>query len=325
MPTFPQPTHVRLPQRTNQPEMTLAVYEQGTGPAVVFCHGFPELAYSWRHQLPAVAGAGFRAIAPDQRGYGKSTIPARIEDYSLRHLTNDLVGLLDALGIDQAIFVGHDWGGVVVWAMPVLHPQRTLGVVGICTPYMVLPKVEALKAMVDGDDERHYIAWFQKPGVAESVLDPNVRMVFEKLLRGGISIDEMMQRAFEGGKLDMNPFRRLVELEYLGKPILSPEELEIYVQAFERSGFRGGLNWYRNIDRNVDECPGMGTQPLTLPCLMLTAQWDAALRPELAESMKGVCSDLETRMIERAGHWLQQECPEAVNHHLVDWLRRHFA
>jgi pimeloyl-ACP methyl ester carboxylesterase len=314
-----------LPPRPGSPDITLAVHEQGAGPAVVFCHGFPELAYSWRYQLPAVAAAGFRAIAPDQRGYGRSTSPEPIEAYSLRQLAGDLVGLLDALAIERAIFVGHDWGGLVVWAMPVLHPERTAGVVGVCTPYLALPKVEVMKALVDGDDERHYIAWFQKPGVAEGVLDRNVRMVFDKLLRGGVSIDEMMQRAFVDGRFDMNPFRRLAEMEPIGRPIVTAEELDTYVAAFEQTGFRGGINWYRNIDRNVDECPGIGTQPLAVPCLMLTAQWDAALRPELAEPMRELCSDLEVHLIERAGHWVQQEFPDELNRHLVDWLRRRFA
>jgi pimeloyl-ACP methyl ester carboxylesterase len=324
MPIFPQEKAVPLPPRADSPAITLAVHEQGAGPAVVLAHGFPELAFSWRHQLPALAAAGFRAIAPDQRGYGGSSRPERIEDYGLTQLCGDLAGLLDPLGIDKAVFAGHDWGGLVVWGMPILHPERTAGVVGLCTPYLALPPVDVMSALVDGEAERHYIAWFQKPGVAEARLEADVRLVFEKLLRGGIPPEQMLQRAFVDGKLDMNPFRRLGELEPMGRPIVTREELETYVAAFERTGFRGGINWYRNIDRNVREHPEIGVRPLDLPCLMLTAEWDAALRPEFAEPMKLLCRDLEVHMIARAGHWVQQEYPAEVNRHLVDWLTRRF-
>jgi pimeloyl-ACP methyl ester carboxylesterase len=163
--SFPPPRSVRLPDRPGQPEIVLNVHERGEGPAVIFCHGFPELAYSWRHQLPAVADAGFRAIAPDQRGYGGSTRPARIEDYRLTELCADLAGLCDALRIERAVFVGHDWGGMVAWGMPLLFPERTLGVAGVCTPYSA-PQggLAALRERVGGDDQRHYVLWFQEPG-----------------------------------------------------------------------------------------------------------------------------------------------------------------
>src|SRR5213593_4709850 len=117
----------------------MAIRDEGTGPAVVLCHGFPELAYSWRHQVPALAGAGYRAIAPDQRGYGGTDQPAGVTDYDIHHLTADLVGLLDALGIERAVFVGHDWGGIVVWMMPLLHKARVAGAIGVNTPYFPRP------------------------------------------------------------------------------------------------------------------------------------------------------------------------------------------
>ena len=151
---WPAPRKIDLPARENQPAISLSVHEAGTGPAVVFCHGFPELAYSWRHQVPAVAAAGFRAIAPDQRGYGDSSAPPEVSQYGITELTGDLVGLLDAMEIDRAVFVGHDWGGFVAWAMPVLHPDRTAGVIGVCTPYMAMPGTAQLRALVNGKDER---------------------------------------------------------------------------------------------------------------------------------------------------------------------------
>jgi pimeloyl-ACP methyl ester carboxylesterase len=322
MPDFPGSKMVSLPDRQGQPEISLAVHEQGEGQAVVFCHGFPELAYSWRHQLPAVAAAGFRAIAPDQRGYGGSTRPEKIEDYSLTHLTADLAGMLDALEIEKAVFVGHDWGGFVAWAMPLLYPERTAGVVGVCTPYVGIPNTQIMRSAVGGEDDRYYILWFQPAGVAEDFLDRRVRLVFDKLLRGGTDPAQVAESFIVGGKPDMNPFKRIEEIAPIGEVFASESEIETYVASFEATGFRGGINWYRNIDRNADEHPELGKRKLDLPCLMLTAEWDLALRPEMAAGMPAVCSDLETHMIEKAGHWVQQECPEAVNRYLVAWLER---
>jgi pimeloyl-ACP methyl ester carboxylesterase len=324
MSIFPEPRTVTVSPADADEEITLAVYEQGEGPAVVFSHGFPELAYSWRHQLPAVAAAGFRAIAPDQRGYGGSSCPEAISAYGLRNLCGDLAGLLDALEIEKAIFVGHDWGGMVAWGMPVLYPERTEGVVGVCTPYISMGGTDAIRALVDGEDERHYVLWFQTPGVAEAVMDSKVRLIFETLLRGGISPEEAAPRMLRDGKFDMNPFRRLDEFEPMGESFASAQEVDYYVSAFEKTGFGPGINWYRNIDTNATEVPDMGTRKLDLPCLMLTAEWDGALPPALAEGMKEVCSDLETHLIEKAGHWVQQEAAEAVNGHLVEWLGRRF-
>jgi pimeloyl-ACP methyl ester carboxylesterase len=321
---WPQGRAVKIAPRANQPSINLTVHEAGEGPAIVFCHGFPELAYSWRHQLPAVAAAGFRAIAPDQRGYADSSAPAGVTDYGLTELTGDMVGLLDALKIDRAIFVGHDWGGFVAWAMPVLHPERTAGVVGVCTPYMAIPPISVLRAAVNGKDERMYIVWFQEPGRAESVMDPKARVIFDRLMRAPLSPEESAKRAMASGELDMNPFRRIEELKAETPTIVTQEELDTYVHAYEKSGFRGGINWYRNIDRNLREHPEIGVAKLTLPCLMITAEWDGALPPRMAAGMPALCSDLEMHNIERAGHWVQQEFPAEVNRTIVDWLTRRF-
>src|SRR5271156_3077978 len=185
--TWPQGRPVNIAARANQSPISLTVHETGEGPAVVFCHGFPELAFSWRHQLPAVAAAGFRAIAPDQRGYADSSAPPAVTDYGLTELCGDMAGLLDALKIDRAVFVGHDWGGFVAWAMPLLYPERTAGAVGVCTPYMAIPPISVLRAAVNGKDERMYIVWFQEPGRAESVMDPKARLIFDRLMRAARS------------------------------------------------------------------------------------------------------------------------------------------
>jgi pimeloyl-ACP methyl ester carboxylesterase len=304
----------------------LDVHEQGSGPAVVLCHGFPELAFSWRHQLPALAEAGFRAIAPDQRGYGGSSKPEKVEDYGLEALAADLRDLLDALGIERAVFAGHDWGGFVAWAMPLLYPERTAGVIGVNTPYVPFPSTELLRGMVGGDDERLYILWFQKPGVAEAVLDRTPRLVFEKLMRGGAPVEGggMLSEGSDGAPPDANPFRRLEALESNAPAILSEAEIDTYARAFEAGGFFGPVSWYRNIDRNAERVPGIGVQKLELPCLMITAEWDGALRPQMAAGMPALCSDLETHQIAECGHWTQQEKPEELNRVMVDWLRRRF-
>ncbi len=327
---LPPPQRITIPARRGAlgasiPEISLSVHGAGDGPAVVLCHGFPELAYSWRHQIEALAEAGFRVIAPDQRGYGASDSPPSdspegIESFDLEHLTSDLAGLLDVLGIERAVFAGHDWGGFVAWGMPLAYPERTAGVIGVNTPYVPFPDTATLRLVFD-DDEKLYILWFQKPGVAEGVLDRNPRLVFEKLMVRG--------RPLEGGGLteraDANPFRRLEEFDSQSDPLLSDDELDIYARGFEKSGFRGGVNWYRNIDRNKKLFPDIGTRPLELPCLMVTAEWDGALRPEMAAGMPAVCSDLETHQIAECGHWTQQEKPEELNRLLLDWLGRRFA
>jgi pimeloyl-ACP methyl ester carboxylesterase len=322
--TWPDGRAVKLASRANQPSISLTVHEAGEGPAVVFCHGFPELAYSWRHQLPAVAAAGFRAIAPDQRGYADSSAPAAVTDYGLTELTGDMAGLLDALKIDRAIFVGHDWGGFVAWAMPVLYPERTAGVIGVCTPYMAMPQTSFMRTLVNGKDERMYILWFQEPGRAEAVMDPKARLIFDRLMRAPLDPVESAKRMMASGELDMNPFRRIEDLQAETAPIVTREELDTYVHAYEKTGFRGGINWYRNIDRNSREHPEIGVAKLTLPCLMITAEWDGALPPRMAAGMPALCSELEMRNIERAGHWVQQEFPDAVNQTIIDWLSRRF-
>jgi pimeloyl-ACP methyl ester carboxylesterase len=258
------------------------------------------------------------------RGYGASSRPDTVEEYGLTELTGDLVALLDARGIERAVFVGHDWGGWVAWAMPVLHPERVAGVVGICTPYMPFPSVAVHADLVDGDIARQYVAWFQEPGIAEEVMDAHVRVIFDRVMRCGVPPEQMLRAAFADGKLNMNPFLGTDALPRLGEPLMTPEELETWCAIFERTGFRGGINWYRNIDRNLREHPTVGTAPLSLPCLMLMAEWDPALTPALAASMPERCTDLEMHTLAGAGHWVQQEKAEELTARLVDWLQRRF-
>jgi len=330
---LPAPRHLQLPARRAATgdeiaPITLSVHDAGSGPAIVLCHGFPELAYSWRHQLEPLVAAGFRVIVPDQRGYGASDRPEPVRAYDIHHLTSDLAGILDVLGIERAVFAGHDWGGFVVWAMPFLHADRVAGVIGVNTPYTprtAIPPVQLFRALVGGRSERMYIAWFQEPGVAEGVLDRQPRLVFEKLMRRGVDEKTMQQRVLaDPAGPDLNPFRRLAELETLGEALLTPEELETYAATFTRTGFRGGIHWYRNFDRNWETAPEIGVAKVERPCLMVTAEWDWALRPELAAGMPALCPDLEQQQIARCGHWTQQEKPDELNAILVDWLVRRF-
>jgi pimeloyl-ACP methyl ester carboxylesterase len=296
----------------------MAVTEAGRGPAVVLCHGFPELAYSWRHQVPALAGAGFRAIAPDQRGYGDTDRPPAVADYDIHHLTGDLVGLLDALGIERAVFAGHDWGGTVVWSMALLHPARVAGVIGVNTPYV--PRSSAaptsrLRARF-GDD--HYMFHFQVPGVADAALARDPRRVFAQLVRAGVPLEEA-RRHWSG--------RNLVDVVFgpdlPGRPLLAEDELDVYARAFVRTGFTGGINWYRNLDRNWETTPALDRARIGVPSLMISAEYDAALPPERAEAMRDLVPDLEiVRM--SCGHWTQQERPAELNGIMIDWLERRF-
>ena len=318
--TFPSPELVPLADPLGADEVTLSTYDMGSGPAVVFCHGFPDIAFGWRHQLPALAEAGFRSIAPDQRGCGASSAPADIAAYGLRELTGDLVRLLDAKGIDDAVFVGHDWGGFVAWAMPILHPDRVRGVVGLCTPNIPFPSVAAHLSIVDGESERQYVSWFQADGVAEAVMDVNVESILARIFRTGTPFEEQREFAFAGGKLNMNPFIEPTAWPILGSSLVDAGELGHYVDAFEQAGFRGRINWYRNIDRNAAEYPSLGRCPIDVPCMILTAELDPGLRPRFADGMEEYIPDLVRHDLVGVGHWIQQEVPVQVNRHLIEWL-----
>ena len=314
MTSFPTPRPIRAG------DITLSVHEAGSGPAVVLCHGFPELARSWRHQFGALADAGFRVIAPDQRGYGGSDVPKAVEDYHIGHLTNDLVGLLDALEIERAVFAGHDWGGIVTWAMPVLHPERCLGVIGVNTPYTAMPTTPMLQAAFP-DPESFYILWFQQRDVPEKFLEPRTRKMFERMMR---TAEKPEGSGGLAGLPRANPFLDMDSIEPRGEPLLDAAELDAYTNAFERTGLFGPISWYRNVDRNQEIAPEVGQQELDLPVLQVTAAWDQAIPPSAAELTRAKCSDFEVHHIDECGHWTQQEKPEELTRVLVDWLVRRF-
>ncbi len=308
-------------------EIRMAVYEQGKGLPVVLCHGFPELAYSWRHQLPALASAGYHAMAPDQRGYGLTDRPKEVDAYTIIHLCNDLVGLLDSKGIEKAVFCGHDWGGMVVWMMPLLHPDRVLGVIGVNTPLMLRPPVAPIQILrqMRGDD--NYIVAFQEPGYADEALAADVRKTFTLFMRRG-----GMFNAEEFAKLPRDAPQRKFQLlkmleapveSYSGKVFLTPSELDFFVDMYTKTGFTGGINWYRNIDRNWELTKDV-VYKVKVPSLYVGAADDVVLPPSSANGTERFIPDLEKQTIADCGHWTQQEKPDEFNRIVIEWLDRKF-
>ncbi|HWE07343.1 MAG TPA: alpha/beta hydrolase [Rhizomicrobium sp.] len=317
---FPAPTMIR----TNGIDM--AVYEAGPrdGFPVVLCHGFPELAFSWRHQLPALAEAGYRAIAPDQRGYGKTSRPVEMCDYDMAHLTGDLVGLLDAFGIEKAVFCGHDWGGSVVWAMPLYHPDRVAGVIGVNTPFFPRPPVDPIALMRARFGDDMYIVFFQKPGEADAILAADVGKTFRFFMRRNVATaDEYAKRPQAERNLKLVRALQSDESRWRGEALLDAQEMKVFVDIFTRTGFTGGINWYRNISRNWELSEGK--EPIVgAPALMIMAEDDVILAPSMTEGMERFVPDLEKILLRRCGHWTQQEKPDETNDAMIGWLKRRF-
>jgi pimeloyl-ACP methyl ester carboxylesterase len=281
----------------------LSTIEAGEGPLVVLCHGFPELAYSWRHQIPALAAAGYRVLAPDMRGYGASSAPAAIEDYDILSLCGDMAGLLDAVGEQQAIFVGHDWGANVVWWMSVIHPERVRAVAGLSVPFVPRAPAAPIPIMREHLGEDFYIVWFQQPGVADEALGRDVRRTLTTSRQWTARWAEE-----EGAELKRAEW-------------LSEQELHVYIDTFERTGFTGGLNWYRNIDRNWELTAPYGDRRIEQPAMFLTGELDLVRSFMPAEAMQGWVTDMRSEtVVPGAGHWVQQQDPEAVNAALLEFL-----
>jgi pimeloyl-ACP methyl ester carboxylesterase len=318
---FPEPRFVD----TNG--LRMAVHEQGTGTPVVLCHGFPELAYAWRHQLPALAGAGFRAIAPDQRGYGATGGPKgpdAVPLYDMAHLTGDLIGLLDALGLEKAVFCGHDWGGIVVWQMALMHPDRVAGVIGVNTPFMPRAPVDPIQMMRQVWGEDMYIVHFQKYGEAEQVLEADIAKSMRFWYRKSrMKLADYDKLPAEYKRLSLIRTFEQPEERWSAPLVMEPAELDTYIRAFERTGYEGGINWYRNFSRNWQASAGLA-QRIEVPCLMISAADDVVLRPEMTNGMENYIPDLEKHIIADCGHWTQSERPEELNRLMLEWLARRF-
>jgi pimeloyl-ACP methyl ester carboxylesterase len=304
----------------------LAYYEAGppTGVPIVLCHGFPELAFSWREQIKALADAGRWVIAPDQRGYGLSARPDGVDAYDMEQLTADLTGLLDHLGAKKAIFCGHDWGGIVVWQMPLRHPNRVAGVIGLNTPFMPRAPADPIAIMAKRFGPDMYIVWFQKPGEADALLGRDVERTMRLFMRKPRALAELAQPPPGGSTFAFADSLRDAPLPGDEELILHPHELAVFVEAFERTGFTGPVNWYRNFTRNWERSEGLPNRIDGIPCLMITAELDAVLPPSAAQGMPNYIGDLETHMVAGSGHWTQQEKPAEVNRLILDWLDRRF-
>src|ERR1700754_4049777 len=302
-------------------------------PPGILCHGWPELAFPWRRQIKALSDAGIRVIAPDQLGYGSTDRPEAVEDYDIEHLTGDLVGLLDHLKIDKAIFVGHDWGGFIVWQMPLRHVDRVAGVVGVNTPHYDRLPADPIELFRKRFGDSMYIVQFQNPArEPDKIFGSRVEQTFDAFMRKPLPRppEKPGEAAVAGigasAKTNL-AFPQMIAA-YDAKfdprtPILSAEEKKVFVDTFTNTGFTGGINWYRNMSRNWQREAGLDHTG-RVPSLMIMAENDAVLPPSTAEGMEKLVPDLEKYLVRDSGHWTQQEKPEEVSARLIEWRRKRF-
>jgi pimeloyl-ACP methyl ester carboxylesterase len=311
----------------------LNIAEQGQGPLVLLCHGFPESWYSWRHQIDALAAAGFHAVAPDLRGYGKSDRPQAIDQYTIFHLVGDLVGLLDALQAPAAIIVGHDWGAGIAWQAARLRPDRFRAVACLSVPYRPRGPAPPTSVMPRTADAQFYQLYFQEPGVAEAELERDPRVSVRAMLYGASGEGAAAFRAVvaSGGAA---PNVGMVSraggmLPAAGTPVplppwLGEADIDFYAGEFRRSGFRGPLNYYRNVDRNWELLAAFADLKVTVPALYVAGDHDMVLAaPGAAEYLKNLKQFVpglrNIRMLPGCGHWTQQERPDEVNAAIIDF------
>ncbi|MEV0585503.1 alpha/beta hydrolase [Nonomuraea sp. NPDC050310] len=307
---FPQPTRIAV----NGVELEVfEAGERGAGKPIVLCHGWPEHAFSWRHQMSALAAAGYHVIVPNQRGYGHSSRPGDVTDYDIGHLAGDLVALLDHYGYGDATFVGHDWGSFVVWGLTLLHPARVNKVIALSLPYPERgerPWIEAMEAVLGGDF--YFVHFNRQPGVADAVLDQQTARFLGNLFRKNVPVSEP-----QPGMAMINLARTETAP---GEPLMSDSELAVFVSAFESTGFTASINWYRNLDRNwrllADVDP-----VIRQPALMLYGDRDLVAR---GENLAQYVPNVEVVSLD-CGHWIQQEKPEETNQAILKWLEQHDA
>lgn len=304
---FPKPTMISV----NGVE--LEVFEAGqqnSGKPIVLCHGWPENAFSWRYQVPALVKAGYHVIIPNQRGYGNSSHPKEVTDYDIEHLTGDLIALLDHYGYEDATFVGHDWGANVVWGLTLLHPHRVNKIIALALPYQLRgekPWIEWMEEIFGSDF--YFVHFNRKPGVADAILDENAFQFLRNMFRKNIP-----EKAPEPGMAMINLARAK---EPLGEPVMTDEELAVFISAFESTGFTGSINWYRNLDRNwhllADADP-----IIHQPALMIYGNHD--IIPKF-EGLPNFVPNVEVASID-CGHWVQQESPYETNQIILNWLQQ---
>ncbi|MCZ6708040.1 MAG: alpha/beta hydrolase [Chloroflexi bacterium] len=284
--------------------MDLHIAEAGSGPMVLLLHGFPECWYSWRHQLEALSNAGFHAVAPDQRGYGTSDAPAAVEDYDIVQLTDDAAGIVEAMDAERAVIVGHDWGSAVAWNGALLRPDRFHAVITMSVPYQGRAQSEPVATMRENFGDDFYIVRFQEPGVADAEMAADVRATMRNVLLGASAL-----QSADGDELPA---------------WLSEADLDVFVESFERSGFSGGINWYRNIDRNWAITPQLATAKVEQPALFFIGEKDLPFLTATPgiDRMKELVPNLtKVVWLEDCGHWTQQERADDVNREMIDFLR----
>jgi pimeloyl-ACP methyl ester carboxylesterase len=309
------------PETAETNGIRMEYFEQGEGPAVLLLHGFPEHPFSWRNQVDPIAAAGFRVIVPSQRGYGGTDAPPGPDSYGVKNLIADLCGLLDVLEVDQAVWFGHDWGSLPAWFSGVFAPERVLALGSLCTPYIRSDGPHDLLEIYDRiRGPNHYMRAIQEPGTAEQVLGRDVEHTFRSLLRGrGYTMAEFEAAPAPLRELPLGVF--VGEPQLFGAPIVSEQELRFYVEVYERSGFSGGLSWYRALHRNFEEARGWAWQ-IDKPALMISAEDDFFFGRGSTDGMDQLLPQLELHVIPDCAHWVQQEKPAEVNAILLPWLER---
>ncbi len=301
----------------------LFLREAGEGPLVVLCHGWPELSYSWRHQIPALAQAGFHVVAPDMRGFGKTSAPADISAYSIFDAVGDMVALVDALGEEQAVIVGHDWGAPVAWHAALFRPDLFTAVAGLSVPPPSRGHGRPLDTLRANGITNFYWQYFQPPGIAEAELERDLKKTFRILLGGRGLSDPTAAMFVQPGKGFLGEARGDQPLPAW----LTEADVKVFTDAYAKSGFRGGLNWYRNIDRNWElTAPWQGAQ-IHQPSLFIAGSKDAVITgligAKAVNELDRVLPNLKGKLIiEGAGHWVQQERPDEVNAALIGFLKQ---
>ena len=306
------------------------VAEQGAGPLIVLCHGFPESWYSWRHQFEALAQAGFHVVAPDMRGYGQTDRPEGVEKYTLLHLVGDMVGLLDALRGESAVIIGHDWGATVAWHAALLRPDRFRGVVGLSVPFRPRGQARPTTMMPQNEDAIFYQLYFQNPGVAEAELERDPRITVRALLYSLSGDAPRREDRASAESVGMVPrqggfLTRLVNPAAL-PPWLTEADVDVYAAEFARTGLRGGLNWYRNIDRNWEILAPFAGAQVTIPALYMAGDRDVVVSfrgmDQLITNLAKFVPRLRgTNILSGCGHWTQQERADEVNAAIIEFLR----